>query len=221
MANRFFLAFLAKLLSFHLRIVDLTQAVTYILAEYTRACENWTDRVIASNLALNAVSGSVIDENSTNRNQRDAQPLCRVERVNRIPVSTYLSPRPIKIENRSPLRETHRTFSNFRANSPDGLSTWTANRDKRLSWRYRSSIERPVSFRTEEIDRKKYTKTLSNKSFPPSRATDLDRRRLYSDRSTDTSWCATYVTDASVSLLCHNRGSWSRSSCRSIKHASL
>lgn len=40
MANRFFLAFLAKLLSFHLRIVDLTQAVTYILAEYTRACEN-------------------------------------------------------------------------------------------------------------------------------------------------------------------------------------
>lgn len=219
MANRFFLAFLAKLLSFHLRIVDLTQAVTYILAEYTRACENWTDRVIASNLALNAVSGSVIDENSTNRNQRDAQPLCRVERVNRIPVSTYLSPRPIKIENRSPLRETHRTFSNFRANSPDGLSTWTANRDKRLSWRYRSNGL--FRFERKKSIGRNYTKTLSNKSFSPSRATDLDRRRLYSDRSTDTSWCATYVTDASVSLLCHNRGSWSRSSCRSIKHASL
>ena len=219
MANRFFLAFLAKLLSFHLRIVDLTQAVTYILAEYTRACENWTDRVIASNLALNAVSGSVIDENSTNRNQRDAQPLCRVERVNRIPVSTYLSPRPIKIENRSPLREIHRTFSNFRANSPDGLSTWTANRDKRLSWRYRSNGL--FRFERKKSIGRNYTKTLSNKSFPPSRATDLDRHRLYSDRSTDTSWCATYVTDASVSLLCHNRGSWSRSSCRSIKHASL
>lgn len=221
MANRFFLAFLAKLLSFHLRIVDLTQAVTYILAEYTRACENWTDRVIASNLALNAVSGSVIDENSTNRNQRDAQPLCRVERVNRIPVSTYLSPRPIKIENRSPLRETHRTFSNFRANSPDSsrlgppiaINVYRGDIDRASNGLFRFERKKSIG--------RNYTKTLSNKSFPPSRATDLDRRRLYSDRSTDTSWCATYVTDASVSLLCHNRGSWSRSSCRSIKHASL
>lgn len=168
-----------------------------------------------------------------------------IECVNRIPVSTYLarwkSPPKSKIDfsrSRNPPFQTE-PFQNFRADRatsdtsspcppPPSLSTWTANRDKRLSQLQRD-IDTRVSNGLFRFERKKrewrgrnIRKPVINPSsfpFPLSRKlADLDRSRLY---SADTSWCATYVTDASVSLLCHNRGSWSRSSCRSIKHASL